>query len=288
MNRSIAGVGLGLRWPLLEDLLEHPSAELAWLEIAPENYMRRGGRFPATLETCLERWPVVTHGLSLSLGGTEAPDRSYLHTLRDFLQRVQTPWHSDHLCFSIASGTAAHDLLPLPFSKAMVTQVVDRIRSAQDALGVPIAVENISAYVIVPGSEMTESEFVTEVVQRAECQLLLDVNNVFVNAQNHGFDAKTALAAMPLDRVVQLHMAGHERTPEGCIDTHAEDICDDVFALLAWTLQRTGPVPILLERDDNFPSWEHLGREIAKLHACWSDATRAASVENASALRSSF
>lgn len=193
---------------------------------------------------------MVTHGPSLSLGRMEAPDKNHLTTLRSFLQDVGTPWHRDHLCFSAAAGVVTHDLLPVPFSSASAGRM---------------AVENISAYAIAPGSTMSESAFVTEVFERADCSLLLDVNNVFVNSRNHHFDPRAALAQMPLDRVVQLHMAGHVVTDEGLIDTHAEDICDDVFALLAWVLARTGPVPVLLERDDNFPSWEHLCAEIRRL-----------------------
>lgn len=273
MDRRVHGIGLGLRWPLMEDLLERPPAELGWLEIAPENYMRRGGRFREALDRCSARWPVVTHGLALSLGGFDPIDAGYLRDLREVVARTESPWHSDHLCFAVVDGLATHDLLPIPLNRAVAHHVADRIKRAQDAIGVPLAVENISAYAVAPGSTMPEEEFITEVVTRADCQLLLDVNNAYVNSKNHGFDARAMIRALPLERVCQIHVAGHEITERGRIDTHAEDICEDVYELLEWTLVRTGPKPVLLERDDNFPEWEHLCGELRRLDAI---ATRAA------------
>lgn len=265
-KKPVRGVGLGLRWALARDVVERPPAELAWLEIAPENYMRRGGRFPAALAECAERWPIVTHGLCLSLGGEGPFDATYLATLRELVRRVESPWHSDHLCFGSADGVALHDLLPLPFTRAMAEHVAARVREAQDRLGVPLAVENISYYAHPGDAEMDEADFVSEVVRAAGCRLLLDVNNVFVNAKNHGFDARGMLARYPLDRVVQIHVAGHDESdPRVVIDTHAEPIRDEVYELLAFALARTGPVPVLLERDGNFPPWEELCAEIRRL-----------------------
>lgn len=266
--KRVAGIGLGLRAALAEDLLQNPPAELSWIECAPENYMRRGGRFPATLAQCAARWPVVTHGVSMSLGGTHPLDTAYLQTLKASLHEWDVPWHSDHLCFGVAGGVALHDLLPLPFTRAAAAHVAARVREAQDRVGVPMAVENITYYARPSDAEMDEADFVSEVVRSAGCRLLLDVNNVFVNAKNHGFDARAMLAKMPLDRVVQIHVAGHDDSdPRLVIDTHAEPIRSDIYDLLAWTLERTGPVPILLERDDNFPPWEELCNEIRRLDA---------------------
>jgi hypothetical protein len=265
---QLRGVGLGLRWALAEDIIERPPPELAFLEVAPENYMRRGGLFPASLQACAERWPIVTHGLTMSLGGIDPIPSDYLATLASFARRVSTPWHSDHLCFTVAGGTVTHELLPLPFTREAAEHVAVRVMRAQDALGIPMAVENISYYAHPGVPEMDEADFAAAVVARAGCSLLLDVNNVYVNAKNHGFDARAMIAKMPLDRVVQIHVAGHDTSdPALILDTHAEAVRVEVYDLLAFTLERTGSVPIVLERDDNFPPWEELCAEVAKLDA---------------------
>jgi uncharacterized protein (UPF0276 family) len=265
---QVRGVGLGLRWALASDILERPPTELAFIEVAPENYMRRGGLFPASLASCAERWPIVTHGLTMSLGGVDPIAREYLATLAQFVHHVKTPWHSDHLCFTVAGGTVTHELLPLPFTAEAAEHVAVRVMRAQDALGIPMAVENISYYAHPGTPEMDEADFASAVVHRAGCSLLLDVNNVYVNAKNHGFDPRAMIAKMPLDRVVQIHVAGHDTSdPALILDTHAEAVRDEVYDLLAFTLERTGGVPVLLERDDNFPPWEELCVEIARLDA---------------------
>src|SRR5262245_42494340 len=185
----VLGIGLGLRWALTDDILERPPPELAWLEVAPENYMRRGGRFPAALAACAERWPIVTHGLTMSLGGRDPLAPDYLRTLASFAREAKTPWHSDHLCFGIVDGVALHDLLPLPFTEEAADHIAQRVRVAEGALEVPMAVENISYYAHPASLEkqMDEAEFARAVVERASCSLLLDVNNVYVNSKNHGF-----------------------------------------------------------------------------------------------------
>jgi uncharacterized protein (UPF0276 family) len=262
----VRGVGLGLRWALVDDLLERPPPELAFIEVAPENFMRRGGRFPAALASCGERWPIVTHGLTMSLGGCDPLDTRYMQTLAGFVRSVGTPWHSDHLCFGIVGGAVLHDLLPLPFTREAATHVAERVREAQDALGVPMAVENISYYAHPGDREMDEADFAREVVLQAGCGLLLDVNNVYVNAKNHGFDARAMIAKMPLDKVVQIHVAGHDDSdPDLIIDTHAEPLKNEVYDLLDFALKGTGPVAVLLERDDNFPEFTELCAEIARL-----------------------
>jgi uncharacterized protein (UPF0276 family) len=238
--------------------------------------MRRGGRFPAALDACAGRWPIVTHGLTMSLGGPDPLSPEYLRTLAAFAKNVGTPWHSDHLCFGIVDGVALHDLLPLPFTRRAADHVAERVLRAEDALGVPMAVENISYYAHPPDRplesrgepEMDEADFARAVVEKAGCSLLLDVNNVFVNSRNHGFDARKMLAKMPLDRVVQIHVAGHDESdPDLVVDTHAEPVKNEVYDLLAFALEKTGPVPVLLERDDNFPSWQELCGELAALDA---------------------
>ena len=270
----VSGVGIGLRWALVDDLLERPPPELAFIEVAPENFMRRGGRFPAALASCSERWPIVTHGLTMSLGGCDPLGVDYLRTLAGFVREVKTPWHSDHLCFGIVGGAVLHDLLPLPFTAQAAAHVASRVRQAQDVLGIAMAVENISYYAHPGDAEMDEADFASEVVAQAGCGLLLDVNNVYVNAQNHGFDAREMIAKMPLDRVVQVHVAGHDDSdPDLVIDTHAEPLVKGVYDLLDFTLRRTGPVPVLLERDDNFPDFADLAREIAEIDGILSRAT---------------
>lgn len=278
----VHGIGLGLRVPLAEDLFGSAPDELTWLEVAPENFMRRGGRYPSVLRTALERWPIVPHGLALSLGGSEPLDRAYLDAVRAFTRDVGAPWHSDHLSFGLVGGTMLHELLPLPFTRAAAAHVAARVRQAQDALGLPFAVENITAYARPAGAEMDEADFVSEIVRESGCQLLLDVNNVHVNSRNFGFDPRRALERFPLERVIQIHVAGHDASdPELLIDTHAEPVCEDVYALLEWTLERTGPVPVLLERDDRFPPWEELCAEIRALAAILGRAAaRCARIEN--------
>lgn len=270
---KLSGVGVGLRFAFLDELValsRESLPALRWLECHPENYMRRGGRFPAGLTRLRERWPFATHGLSMSLGGLDPLDRGYLRTLRGFLEEIATPWHSDHLCVSIAHGKASHDLLPMPFNEESVRHFGRRIREAQDQLSTPLAVENVSYYALPPGSDLDEGDFVSAVCEEAGCQLMLDVNNVYVNAFNHGHDARAILAKMPLQRVIQIHVAGHfQEEPDFILDTHGEAIVDPVYELLEWTLARTGKVPVLLERDSEIPAFDELYEEIVRLDAIW-------------------
>ncbi len=271
------GIGIGLRAELAAELLALEPPEIRFLEVHPENYVRRGGRYAENLERALGRWPVITHGLTLCFGNVDGYDRAFLGELRAFLERVGTPWHSDHLCFAGAGGALAHDLLPFPHDSAAVELCVQRIREMRDAIGREVAVENVSSYVIPKGTTMDEPTFVNEVLDRADAKILLDVNNVYVNAKNHGFDARAYIDRIPAERVVQLHVAGHWLRKDGLrIDTHAEAICEDVYALLEHTLERVGPVPVLLERDGNFPSFEALLSEVRRLDEIYRRATGAA------------
>ncbi len=273
--RSITGIGLGLRAPLVPDLLARAPEALRWLEVSPENYMGRGGGMVAQLAACAARWPVVTHGLTLSLGGCDPLDGPYLDALAGFIARTGSPWHSDHLCFGSVGGVQLHDLLPLPFTRSAARHVADRVDAVRRALGVPLAVENVSAYAHPGAADFDEADFLSEVCRNSDARLLLDVNNVYVNARNHGFDPYAMVARLPLDRVVQIHVAGHWTGPDGLrVDTHGEPVCDDVYDLLDFTLRRTGPVPVLLERDQNFPPWDDLVAELQRLDALWHRATR--------------
>lgn len=285
------GVGLGLRWDFVDELLaEQPRID--FLEISPENYLGRGGYYDEALERAREIWPLVTHGLTMSIGGTDPLSEDYLARLASFLDRVKSPWHSEHLCFSSFGGVALHDLLPIPFKKEEVGRIADRIKRVQDAIGRPMAIENVSSYMHPGKREMSEAEFIARVCEAADCGLMLDVNNAYVNATNFGFDVDEWMRTVPLDRVVQMHVAGHdwfsdqgtwkasdvpstaaERESMLIVDTHGSDCCDDVLALLERTLARTGPVPVLLERDQAIPPLDQLLAEVAKLKAIWTRAT---------------
>lgn len=267
------GIGLGLRSPLAKALFTEGAAPkaLRWLEIHPENYLARGGHYESLLTRARADYPLLTHGLTMGFGQLERFDAGYLRALRGLLSDLRVPFHSDHLCFASVDGVFVHDLLPLPFHAESVAVCVDRIREAQDALGVPIAVEHISYYATPPGSVLRELDHLNEVLLRSDAKLLLDVNNVYVNAMNHGFDPRAFIAELPLSRVVQLHVAGHYVREDGSrIDTHAEPVCEEVFALFEYTMRRLQrPLPVLLERDDNFPAFSELCAELERLDAIY-------------------
>ncbi|MEX1361872.1 MAG: DUF692 domain-containing protein [Nannocystaceae bacterium] len=268
------GIGLGLRARFI-DKVDAGDAEgkLAFLELSPENYMHRGGRSPARLARIAERFPIITHGLMMSLGGPDPFEDEYFAFLREFLDRYDPPWHSDHVCWSGQGGTLLHDLLPLPFTSAVAKRVASRVAEARDRLERPMAVENISWYLRLGKGEHDEPQFLTEVLERADCGLLLDVNNIFVNARNHGFDPYAWLEQIPLDRVLQLHVAGHEPWDETLfVDTHGAPVLDEVYALMAWVIERIGPRPVLLERDSNIPPLPELLDEIARLDTVYQQA----------------
>ncbi|HEX9620997.1 MAG TPA: DUF692 domain-containing protein [Polyangiaceae bacterium] len=270
------GVGLGLRWDFLEEVVDAPLLPVAFFEVAPENYMRRGGYFPALLERVKQRYPLVSHGLTLSLGASAEPDPGYLDDLRAFVRHVASPWHSDHLCFSSAGPVVLHELLPLKLCEENVERVAARVQSVGAFLGVPMAVENISFYAYAGEPEMPEAEFIGRVVDRSGCRLLLDVNNVYVNSQNHGYDPRDFIAQLPLDRVIQIHVAGHTRMSDGLIiDTHGAPVIDPVFELLDFTLRRTGPVAVALERDNDVPPLAELIDEVRRLAAVYEAAVKA-------------
>jgi uncharacterized protein (UPF0276 family) len=292
-GREVRGVGLGLRWEFLEELVARSGEgclPLDFLEISPENYLRRGGRYPQALAWLAARYPVVTHGLTLSLGGPDPLDEAYLDTLKGLLRTLGTPWHSDHLCIGAIDGRAVHDLLPVSHKVSSVARIADRIRAAEDRLGLPLAIENISYYWHPGRAEMGEAEFLARVCDAADCGLVLDVNNAYVNAVNFGFDAEAWMATAPLERVVQIHVAGHEwfladerGLGETCppespgaliVDTHGAETPDPVLSLLERVLARTGPVPVLLERDHNVPSLDVLMAETRRIRAICERATR--------------
>ena len=236
--------------------------------------MHRGGRIVRMFEDIAAREPIITHGLMMSLGAVDPLDAEYFAELRGFLARHGRSWHSDHLCFSTQQGALLHDLLPLPLDEATALRVAGRIREAQDRLERPLAIENISYYLPMGEPRMREAEFVSMVCSEADCGLLLDVNNIYVNSKNFGFDVREMVAAYPLDRVVQLHVAGHTRWDrfEMFLDDHGATAEPTVHELMQWVVERTGPVPVLLERDKKIPPLPELLAEVAALQASYEQA----------------
>jgi uncharacterized protein (UPF0276 family) len=272
----VHGIGLGLRQAIAEDLLASELPELSFVEIHPENYIARGGRFSAILERALSRWPILTHGLSLGLGAVEPAEPGYVGQLKRFLDRLHAPWHSEHLCFSSADGVMLHDLLPLPFRRDALLTVVARVRELHESLERPIAIENVSYYAHPGQPEMDEISFLLEVLERSDAKLLLDVNNVLVNSRNHRFDPCRFMDRIPVERVVQIHIAGHSVRPDGLIvDTHGEAVREEVYQLLEYTLKRVGKVPVLLERDQGFPAFSELIGEVRRLQTLYERAVAA-------------
>ena len=263
----VSGAGLGLRRSMLDELMAREPAGIDFMEVAPENWIGVGGALGRKLAWFTGRYPFVTHGLSLSLGGPAPLDEHFLVRVKRFLDRHDIRFYTEHLSFTGDDGHL-YDLMPIPFTGDAVRHVAARIRRAAEILERPIAVENVSYYAPAPGRELDEVEFVRAVVEEADCGLLLDVNNVYVNGINHGYDPLAFIDAMPARRVVYLHVAGHYVEAEDLrVDTHGADVCDPVWALLDATYARLGPVPTLLERDFNIPSWPELARELDTIRA---------------------
>lgn len=247
------GIGIGLRPPFVKGLLTTDRA-IDFLEFVPENYVGRGGAARRHLFQLAERWPLLAHGVGLSLGGPDPLDRAYLAALKTLLDDLDIPFYTDHLCFTAIGGLQTHGLLPLPETEEAVQHCAARIRMARDLLDRPIAVENIAQYAVMPGSRMEREAFVTAVCEEADCGLLLDVNNVVVNAVNRNRDARRDLFALPLERTVQLHVAGHETHHGRCLDSHGAPVSEWVQVLASEALATIGrPVPVLLERDLHLP-----------------------------------
>jgi uncharacterized protein len=269
------GVGLGLRAELMDAVAAgEATGKVAFFEVSPENYIRRGGRLHNLFEVIAEREPIITHGLMMSLGAADPLDADYFADLREFLARHGRSWHSDHLCFSSQDGAILHDLLPLPLDEASARRVAGRIREAQDRLERPLAIENISYYLPVGEPQLSEAEFVSLVCEEADCGLLLDVNNIYVNSKNFGFDVHAMLAGYPLDRVVQMHVAGHSRWDrfDMVLDDHGAPAEPTVHELMQRVVEQVGPIPVLLERDKQIPPLAELLAEVAALQASYDQA----------------
>ena len=248
------GIGLGLRTVHYGTILaERPAVD--WFEILSENYLRTSGRPLDFVDAIAERYPVVMHGVSLSIGSTDPLDREYLTELCALRDRVKARWVSDHLCWTGVAGKNTHDLLPMPYTEEALAHVVGRVRAVQDFLGAPLALENPSSYAEFAADSMTEWEFLGRLAEEADCALLLDVNNVYVSSRNHGFDPMTYLNALPFDRVVQCHVAGHTDHGTHIIDSHIGPVVEPVWQLLAHAHRRAGGVSALLEWDAEIPSF---------------------------------
>ncbi|MDO8348187.1 MAG: DUF692 domain-containing protein [Rugosibacter sp.] len=266
-SSAISGAGLGFRRELLPDLKAGVPDAASFFELAPENWIGIGGRSAKDLRAFTERYPFVCHGLSLNLGGPSPLDESLLRKIKQFMRQHGMPLYTEHLSWCADDGHL-YDLLPIPFTADAVHWVAQRIRRAQDILGIRIGIENASYYLVPPGAEMTEPEFIRAVIEEADCLLHLDVNNIVVNSLNHDFDASVFLHALPLERTCYIHVAGHHVEPDGLvIDTHGAAVIDPVWGLLAQAYDQCGLVPTCLERDFNFPDLASLVGEVEQIAA---------------------
>jgi uncharacterized protein (UPF0276 family) len=255
------GFGLGLRPDHYPDFLA-AQQPVDWLEIISENYMVPGGRPLAMLDRIRADYPMVIHGVSLSIGSDEPLDSDYLAALKALERRVEPLWISDHLCWTGINAHNSHDLLPLPYDAPALQCVVDNIGRVQDYLGRRILIENPSSYVSFRSSDRSEWDFLADMAERADCLLLLDVNNIYVSARNHGFDALDYLAGLPANRIQQIHLAGHSDMGDYVIDTHDADVCDAVWDLYSTVIGMFGPVATMIERDDDIPPLADLLAEL--------------------------
>ena len=259
------GVGIGLRIPHYEHILSRkPTVD--WFEIISENFLVDGGRQLDVLDQILAQYRVVQHGVALYFGSAEAPNREHLRRLKKLITRTKTPWLSDHLCWGSVDGTFSHDLLPMPYTHAAARRTAEKIRMVRDFLEVPIAVENVSSYTEFHVSEMSEWEFLSEVVELADCGILLDVNNIYVSSKNHTFNPYDYLDNIPHHRVAQMHIAGHTKFEKYLLDTHDHAPPDPVWKLYAHAIRQCGVTATLLEWDDKIPSFDEVHNEALKAH----------------------
>ena len=260
------GHGLGLRSEYYAEVLEQRPA-VDWFEIVSENYLVQGGKALYYLDAVAEHYPLVMHGVSLSIGGPHPIDRDYLKQIKQLAERVQPAWISDHLCWTRGSAHQLHDLLPLPYNEESLAYLAERVRQVQDILERPLVLENLSSYVQLANSTFTEWDFLSALSEQSGCHLLLDVNNVYVSARNHGFDPWTFISSLPKHAIRQLHLAGHSDYGDYVVDTHDHPVADPVWDLYRRTLEHLGPVSTLLERDEHFPPLDELLLELEHARA---------------------
>ena len=257
------GIGIGLRVPHFDHILSRKPA-VDWFEIISENFMCEGGRPQKVLDQILEQYRVVQHGVSMYFGSSEKLNREHLKKLKRLVKRTNTPWLSDHLCWGSVDGRYTHDLLPMPYTIAAAKITAQKIREVRDFIEVPICVENVSSYAEFHVSEMTEWEFLNEVVERADCGILLDVNNIYVSSRNHCFNPFDYVDGVPAHRVAQIHIAGHSKFQKYILDTHDHPVIDPVWKLYERAIQRAGKTATLLEWDDRIPSFDEVHGEALK------------------------
>lgn len=255
------GFGLGLRPDYYEEILTQ-KPDLDWFEILSENYLVPGGKPLYYLDKIRQHYPMVMHGVSLSLGSSDPVDRNYLKQLKTLAVRIEPVWISDHLCWTGVQGLNIHDLLPIPYTDEAISHIVSRIQQIQDFLGRPILIENVSSYLTYRQSEMTEWDFIVEIIRQAGCYILLDINNVYVSSFNHQFNPLDYINAMPAERVAQIHLAGHSNHGNYIIDTHDAPVIQPVWDLYAAAIQRFGRVSTMIERDDQMPPLTELLSEV--------------------------
>lgn len=260
------GFGLGLRVEHYESILASRPA-IDWFEALTENYLVPGGKPLHFLTRIREHYPIAMHGVSLSIGSTAPLDREYVAQLKTLAARIEPAWISDHLCWTGVAGKNLHDLLPLPYTEEALEHVVRRIRTVQDILGQRIVLENVSSYISFRESPLTEWEFLRHVAEQADCLILLDLNNVYVSSVNHEFDPYEYLDAIPVERVQQIHLAGHENQGDYLVDTHDHPVHDAVWTLYAAAVRRFGRVSTMIERDANIPPLQELEGELAEARA---------------------
>ena len=257
------GIGIGLRVPHYQHILERKPL-VDWFEIISENYMIDGGRPLAILDRILDQYRVVQHGVSMYFGSAEPLNREHLRRLKTLVKRTKTPWLSDHLCWGSVDGRYTHDLLPMPYTFEAAEITARKVREVRDFLEIPIAVENVSSYAEFHVSEMTEWEFLNEVVERADCGILLDVNNIYVSSKNHNFDPYDYLNSVPSGRVAQIHIAGHSKFEKYILDTHDHPVLDPVWEMYAHAIKLCGHTATLLEWDDRIPTFDEVHNEALK------------------------
>lgn len=254
------GIGIGLRQPHYEDIFRL-KPEIDWFEIISENFMVEGGQQLDVLDRILELYPVVQHGVSLAIGSPTPLDFDYLKKLKDLTRKTKTPWVSDHLCWGQTPGSHYHDLLPLPYTQEVIDYVSERARIVQDYLELPLALENLSSYVAFKDDEMPEWEFYSQVVEKANIYMMLDVNNIYVSSRNHGFNPEDYYKNIPIDKVIQIHLAGHQDYGDYVLDTHDHPVRKEVWNLYSEIYRLTNGVSTLLEWDDNLLSFEETWTE---------------------------
>ena len=258
------GYGLGLRHQHFNDVikLDPDDCDVDWFEIISENYMVSGGKPRYYLDQINEKFPLVMHGVSLSVGSTDLLNMDYLRELKELADHVQPKWMSDHLCWTGLGGHNLHDLLPLPYNREALNHVAQRAKEVQDFLERPLLIENASSYLTFKSSKIAEWDFLAEIAVKSGCGILLDVNNIYVSAFNHDFDPMEYLRALPKDKIGQIHIAGHEHNGDYIIDTHDRPVCSDVWTLYEEALKLFGPISSMIERDDNIPPFKELMDEL--------------------------